>query len=441
MEIEKEDSYRIFEVMNDRWVLLKPNELLKCYLLNWMVSEEKAKKVSINFMWILDIFNNTYEYVLWKKILAKNIKWVDDLIWKIIKIKFFKQKSRKWMTDKEKLIYSYHKWINANRDELNLKNDEWVELFTQKLEFFANKMNDLFSKLFINDNDNNKTYLFYLEKYLKLWTKITEASISAIKIEDTEDIITRKIMLISRYFENLTVLWLINWSGWINNFNELLEDICDVDIIQLLTILKEKYKWLDTNNFWVNIISNWKLKNTESKYILANIYMYINEITNHTFSDKINVYLDYWKIKENKVTLEHIIYNNHEWYEKDYHLTQTQLKWLREWIGMKLLLLKNVNSSLGDKEMTEKVKYYWDESELLPRLANKDNHSNGNNIYINELKNYGIKVENLIISKEKKLTKNEIEKRTKEYIKILNNIYNFNNINIEDIDTIYSRFE
>ncbi|MBP1971724.1 uncharacterized protein with ParB-like and HNH nuclease domain [Virgibacillus natechei] len=196
-----EDAYTIFETMNDRGLSLSPTDMLKGYLLA-NVKDQRAKEKANE---------------LWKRRILELIEQG-----KGEEVDFFKHWFRgkyaqsirnsgkdKENKDFEKVATAYHKWVRDNKEMLSLKS-------SQDFEAFVTKQFDFYSKQYLTILNAAATYTKGLEYvYYNSHNNFTHQYhllLSPLKVTDTQEMVNKKINLVSYYIDMLIVNRSISFS-------------------------------------------------------------------------------------------------------------------------------------------------------------------------------------------------------------------------------------
>ena len=198
-----DEAYTIFEAMNDRGLSLDNTEMLKGYLIA-NISENQRNRLN----------------EIWKDIILKlkSIGKEEDSIFfkNWIRAKYAKTSRIKKLNgggytseDFETIGNAYHKWIKEKRNEIGLKEKKDFENFIEKdlrkyseiylkIKELENRLNPDFKEVFCNANQE-----FTLQSMLIL---------SSINISDSNEIIDKKIKMISVFIDIFLVRSIVNYK-------------------------------------------------------------------------------------------------------------------------------------------------------------------------------------------------------------------------------------
>ena len=408
-----DEAYTIFEAMNDRGLSLDNTEMLKGYLIA-NISENQRNRLN----------------EIWKDIILKlkSIGKEEDSIFfkNWIRAKYAKTSRIKKLNggytseDFETIGNAYHKWIKEKRNEIGLKEKKDFENFIEKdlrkyseiylkIKELENRLNPDFKEVFCNANQE-----FTLQSMLIL---------SSINISDSNEIIDKKIKMISVFIDIFLVRSIVNYkilgySGVVYRVFNFVKKIREksFSIDQLRKVLIEI---LDNLNENLNGILEYRLNKQNRKrihYFLARITDYIEVESGN--SSRIDVYLNKGKGKEFEI--EHIIADNYLINSK-YFESEDEFYTTRALIGNLALLQRGTNQSLGNKEFLEKKKRYSGENILLQSLCNDAYISNPN--FTNFVKNNSLNFKSL-----QNFTKLEVKERTELYFELAKRIWNISRL-------------
>lgn len=404
-----EEAYTIFETMNDRGLSLDSTEMLKGYLIA-NVSENKRSRLN----------------EIWKDIvlkLKKVNKDEDSTFFKNwIRAKYAKTSRMKKIgggytsEDFEKIGNAYHKWIKENRISIGLLDKEDFENFIEKN---LKRFSEIYLKI---KNLEMNLNLDYKEVYCNANQDFTLQPLlilSAINLNDSDEIVDKKIKLVSKFIDIFIIKSIVNYkvlgySGVVyrifNFAKKIRENSNSIEVLRntLIEILNSMVEKIDC-------ILEYRLNKQNGKkihYLLARLTDYIEEESG--ISSKIDSYLNKGKGKDFEV--EHIIADNFNAYS-DYFENEEEFNSTRNLIGNLALLQRGTNQSLGNKIFEEKKLRYKGENILLQSLCEEAYISNPNFTKF-------IKEKSFNFTSFEKFTKNEVKSRTELYYKLVKEICN-----------------
>lgn len=403
-----DEAYTIFETMNDRGLSLDNTEMLKGYL---MANISEIQRGRLNTLWkdiILKLKNISKEE---DSTFFKN--WIRAKYAKTSRLK--KANGGYTSEDFERIGNAYHKWIKENRLEIGLNTKKDFEDFIEK---DMKRYSEIYLK--IKELENNLN-LDFKEVYCNASQDFTLQALlilASINLNDSNDIVDKKIKLVSKFIDIFIVRSIVNYkilgySGVVYRVFNFVKKIRDnsktIEELEkvLNSILENMTEKLEgIFDYRLN-----KQNRTRIHYFLARITDYIEEKSG--ISSKIDSYLN--KAKGKDFEVEHIIADNFPAYS-NYFENEEEFNFVRNSIGNLALLQRGQNQSLGKKEFQEKKLRYKGENLLLQSFCEEAYISNPN--FTKFLKENSIELKPLEI-----FTKFEVKQRTEIYYKLAKDIW------------------
>ena len=186
---EEQDAHKVFVSMNDRGLSLTPTEMLKGYLLSEIVNDENREKY--NDMWKEQV------------VLLKEIDKSEDetFIKHWLRARYAETiretKANAIPMDFDNIGSGFHKWVRENRNLMKLHTSENFEKLIDEFIFY--------SKLYIriknyeSNLDKDFKYIFYNAQLG--FTFQMQLLFAPINLSDTEEIINKKLDLVSKYID------------------------------------------------------------------------------------------------------------------------------------------------------------------------------------------------------------------------------------------------
>lgn len=269
------NAFTIFETMNDRGYNLTPSEMLKGLLLSKIEKEELL--IDLNATWRETISKLHYYAV--DEDLEFFRAWLRGQHAQTMKRSSAAGTARE---DFEKIGTSFHRWVKENTKSLKLTSEESYYYFVKSdLVFYS----DLYLR--IKNLEKLPRNGLELVNYLTNYTIATSLSyplyISAISKTDADEIIEKKIKLISLFIEKYV------FSRAINNqtisqtsirygfFTNIIKEVRNLNLNDLTDALNNQVSLTD-NDF--ESIRNLSLASSNRKflrYLLARITMFLEE--------------------------------------------------------------------------------------------------------------------------------------------------------------------
>ena len=410
---EEQDAHKVFVSMNDRGLSLTPTEMLKGYLLS-EISDDETRE-SCNEIWKQQI------------VALKAIDKSEDeaFIKHWLRARYANSiretKANAIPLDFDNIGSGFHKWVRENKNTMELHESKDFENIINEFKFYS----DLYIKIKTYETEliENHEHIYYNAQLG--FTFQPQLLLAPINMSDSEEIINKKLDLVSRYIDMYIYSRVINYSK------------CDYNVIKhrVFTMTKElrKLELNDLSNKLIEYITSfdqkidnfvyWEVNGFTKKYIkhmLARITGYLE-----TGSDMPNNYINYIDIySKNPFEVEHITCDHYDWFEDIYSSEQEFISF-RNNIGDLLLLPKSINGSLNDDKYEFKVnKYCSNEGNILTASLGKITYQNNPRFlkFINE--------KNLNFEPYDKFGKEEIIKRRELYKKIVDIILDVDNLKI-----------
>jgi uncharacterized protein with ParB-like and HNH nuclease domain len=355
-----DDAYMIFETMNDRGLGLTPTDMLKGYLLANI--SDLAGKEAANAVWkqrLLDLSELGGEGA------ADFLKtWVRAKYAQSIR----ERKKDASNADFEKIGTELHKWV---RDENNRKNLIGLDKSADFDEFIRIKF-DRFSKHYICLRRAASQMTPRLEDvYYNAYNDFTlqyPLLLAPLRTEDDEDIVLRKLRLVSGYLDIYIARRIVNfktlsYSSLSYTMFNLVKEIRDLDVAELAVVLKARlddmWETFDAvSNFYMHQQNRWRVH-----YLLARI--------THHIEDESGVPSDFDSYVSRQIKkpyeVEHIWADKYERHTDQFE-SEDAFHQYRNRIGGLLLLPRGFNQSYGDMPYAEKVNKYIEQNLLAKTL-------------------------------------------------------------------------
>lgn len=357
----EQDAHKVFVSMNDRGLSLNTSEMLKGYLLSEIKDDNQRSKAN-------DIWKDTVLK------LKKSIPDESDGVFNTEDVTFiatwirakYAQKIREGKKDSKDQDYEivgreFHEWIRQNHVALGLiKSDDYYNFITNEFKFYADIYLRLktcsenytsgFEEVFFNaDKDLNYQYMFI---------------ISALNSSDSDDIINKKIKVVSSFVDSYTTRRLfnfakLNWNTQKTEYFATIKAIRGMALDKLTVFLTYKLKDMEyqlTGITEADKGSGFSWNQFTGRYmlhILARFTDYVDtQMGNQSLFDS---YVNR-KVK-NSYDREHVIPDKFEDY-KSVFASLEEFNIFRWKLGNLILLKLDKNRSYQDMNYSEKRKYY-----------------------------------------------------------------------------------
>lgn len=351
-------AYVIFETMNDRGLSLTQVEMVRSYLLANIDNDSARTKAM-----------NKFDAMLNKLILIKLSSKSKA------EFEFFKMylrghyaedfsQAKNSNSDFVRIGKEFHRWLRDNELKLGLETDEDFVEFINKIDFFAKvyeKINNLIQ------GRNTKDYLYLIVNADYNFTLQVPLILSAVKYQDTDEIVEAKIKVVSKYLSKVLSFrvwnhWMISQSTLENPIYNLCKRIRDLSVEEIASIL-------DTNPLDAPELNNSPTLNQQNRSRLRVLLSLITEIVAANSGES-----DYMLNKDEPVEVEHI-WSNHFEEHTDEFSDEDEFANVRNNIGDLLVLPKSFNASYGDDPYSLKVKQYFSQN-ILAQTLNKQKYEN-----------------------------------------------------------------
>lgn len=356
----EQDAHKIFVSMNDRGLSLTSTEMLKGFLLSEIKSDNN--RIEANELWKNQISD----------LISIDAKEDDD---------FFKNWLRAQYADTIRATHAgavnedfdiigttFHKWVRENARRIELVNTTDYERFVMiYLPKYASiyKLLKKYSQVF----ESSFECVFYnAERNFTLQYQVILASISP---NDTDEIISKKIQLVSRYIDQFIARRSFNFKtlGYNTIKNAMfvvtkkirrksLPELREI----LITELREMEFSLDTiDDYYLN---QFTMKNI--RHVLARMTYYVENGSGRDteFTD----YVD--RGITNPCDIEHVWSDHFERFQEQFQ-DEAEFQSTRNKFGDLLILPQDINRSLNDAEYSKKLPIYFGQNLLAKSLNEK----------------------------------------------------------------------
>lgn len=410
----EQDAHKVFVSMNDRGLSLTPAEMLKGFLLSEI--EDDMLREKCNSLWKKKILSLKDIDVKEDETFIKN--WLRAQYAETIR------ETKKGAVNKDFDIIGteFHKWVRDNKNSIGLKTSEDYVEFINKFE----KYTDIYIKIREFERNYNDKFKYVYYNATNKFTLQEQVILASICSTDTNEIIDKKIDLVSKFLDlyiySRVVIYKSNDYNTIKNAIFIItKRIRNLSLEDLSNELKAIYQ-----ENGINIVDNldeFRVNGYTKKYIrtmLARITGFIEEKSGLTsrFTDYVN------REQTHPYDVEHITPDHYEWYNNEYSSKEEFDSYRNNFAD--LIILKNhINQSLNDKEYDYKVNTYESAN------GNILGASLGEKVYLNnpEFSKF-IKNNNLNFKSYNKFGKDEINDRKILYKQLCDMIWNIENLNI-----------
>jgi hypothetical protein len=354
-----EDAYTIFETMNDRGLSLTPTEMLKGYLLT-NIDDERARTRATD-TWrqrIADL------QALGKEEDADAIKsWLRSQYAQSIR----ERKAGASPQDFDLIGTEFHRWVHANEEALGLISTESFGGFIEKqFSFYANQ--------YLRIRAAAETLTAGLEciRYnaLSNFTLQYPVLLAPLRLDDKEDVMLRKLKVVSRYLDILIARRI--WNFRATDYSTVqyamfvvMKDIRGKSVSEIAEILMIKLADEKDVHFSQNARFHLHGGNTRQiRLILARFTAFLEAECGQDVH-----FAEYVERRGKKgYDIEHIWANHPERHKDEFHHA-ADFQDYRNRVGGLLLLPKAFNQSYGDLPYCDKLKHYRGQNLLAQTLC------------------------------------------------------------------------
>ena len=357
----EQDAHKVFVSMNDRGLSLNTSEMLKGYLLSEIKDDDQRNNAN-------DIWKDTVLR------LKKSVPDESDGVFNTEDVTFiatwirakYAQKIREGKKDSKDQDYEivgreFHEWIRQNHVALGLmKSDDYYSFITNEFKFYADIYLRLknyaenytvgFEEVFFNaDKDLNYQYMFI---------------ISALNSTDSDEIINKKIKLVSAFIDSYTARRLfnfakLNWNTQKTEYFATIKAIRGMSIDKLTVYLTYKLRDMEyqlTGITEADKGSGFSWNQFTGRYMLHILARFTDFVDVQTGNQSLFDSYVNRKVK-NSYDREHVIPDKYEDYRSVFSSLE-EFNIFRWKLGNLILLKLDKNRSYQDMNYSEKRKYY-----------------------------------------------------------------------------------
>lgn len=354
-----ENAYTIFETMNDRGLNLTPTEMLKGYILSKITN--KKQRTEINDLWKHEI-QKLHNY-------DENADQSFFQAWFRGKyaISMRPGKAGSENQDFELIGTRFHNWFKDNHKSFFglSTSDEFYEFFKKDFPFYV--------KLFITMWDNQANYnantphLHYINYWGIAESLQDPLLFSSIKIDDTHDIINKKLDFVARFIETFTVRRSVNNRKFgqttikYSIFN-IIRTIRDNNLDELSQNLIKETNKIDEQWDGVWYFGLHGMNRKFVKHLLSRVSSYIDNLVG-----KDTTYVTYHHPNGRQFEIEHIWANKFEEHTDEFEQKYEFNDW-RNSAGALILLPQGTNQSFSSDKYEDKLEHYLKENTYAQTL-------------------------------------------------------------------------
>ncbi len=355
-----EDAYRIFETINDRGLSLTPADMLKGYLLTKI--KDDSVREQVNDIWkkqivlLRSIDGDEYPYFFKSWLRAKYAKSTRT------------RKKGSTNKDYEHIGTIFHKWVRENSSKIGLsKSSDFRDFIKKKLVFFVNQYVLIRNAADVFNPEFEHIYYNSLNNFTLQYPLI----LASLRMDDSPDILHRKMRLVSKYIDIYIAHRGMNRQTWgyssvrYSAFG-LMKDIRNLEIDELAKRLKKEIDGIQDKFRHFNIFRMHQQNRRFIRYFLSRITQNVERECGG--SQEFDYY--YYGKKKDPIEVEHVIPYQWDRYKQEFQ-DKEEFERLRNMVGGLLLLPKSFNQSYGAKPYEYKVKKYYSQNLLAKSLSHE----------------------------------------------------------------------
>ena len=340
-----DDTYMIFETMNDRGLSLSPTDMLKGYLL---ANTEESQRTAANTRWRerIRILNDKG-----KDVAADFFKaWFRSQYANKIR----ERKKGAKPQDFERVGTEYHRWLRDSALDVGLhRAADFFRFIDSDFEFFSRQYLRLLeaARAPVNGMEEvcyNSHHGFTLQYMILL---------SPLRQNDQQFVVDRKVGLVAKYLDIL-----LTWRLW--NFRSIAYSTMQYAMFRVLReirglsvgdLAKKLHKLLGKED--ENFASNSRLRiHQQNRYQLHRVLARITDYV-EVQSGQPSQYLNYVNAGSTRYEIEHIWADHWERHQDEF-THSSDFAAFRNRFGGLLLLPKQFNASYGDLPYEQKLPHY-----------------------------------------------------------------------------------
>ena len=408
-----DEAHTIFLTMNDRGLSLNSAEMMKAFIIQQVA---EADRIDVNRKW-QDNINRIKEASSYDTSGMVNTQDVEFIsIWLRAKYANSMRETKRGAKDEdyELLGDKFHTWVRNNaRMAMGLvKPKDYKEFVLTEMtrvtdiyllmRSYGSKLTPGYEEVFYNANRD----LSYQ----------TMLAIAAIKNDDTDDIVQKKIQMTAKFVDDFATIRILNFKkvNWNTNKYLLFHVLRDIRNEDCKTIGMVYVRTLRRMDVTVEGITRFSLNRFSGRYmlhILARFTSYVNVLMGNP--SHFEEYVDR-KRQGNTYDIEHILPDKYEDYE-DSFTDYEDFESTRNQIGNLILLTRDKNRSYQAMKYSEKVQKYAGDN-ILAQALNDTAYTN-NPKFLTVVNEYGFHA-------IPDFSKQSIADRAEIYLRMASDIWN-----------------
>lgn len=413
----EDEAHTIFLTMNDRGLSLNSAEMMKAYVMQ-QIAEIDRVDVNRNWQTTINRIKNASSYDSSGNVNTEDVEFIST--WLRAKYAETLREGKRGAKDEdfELLGEKFHTWVRNNAksimklkksgDYKSLVMDEMTKVakLYLRIKEYGTKLSSGYEEVFYNANRdlNYQTMLI----------------LSAARNDDAEDIINRKIQMVSKFVDDFASIRIFNFKkvNWNTNKYQIfriMKEIRNQDCKTIGMILVRALRRMEVS---IDAIPKFSLNQFSGRYMLhmlARFTSYVNvKMGNPSQFDS---YMDR-KRNGNTYDIEHILPDDYKSYSNDFS-SADEFEKCRQMFGNLIILTRDKNRSYQAMRYEDKVKKYAGDN-VLAQALNETAYQN-NPQFIKVADEYGFK-------SIPRFTKDSISSRATIYLRMAADIWDPNEI-------------
>lgn len=361
-----DEAHTIFLTMNDRGLSLNSAEMMKAYIIQQVAEQDR---ITVNHRWQENInkIKNASSYDTSGMVNTQDVEFIS--IWLRAKYANSMRDTKRGAKDEdyELLGDKFHTWVRNNaRSAMSLaKPKDYKDFVLTEMT----RVTDIYLRMLKYSSTLISGYEEVFYNATRDLTYQTMLAVAAIRNDDPEDIVKKKIQMTAKFVDDFATIRIINFKkvNWNTNKYLLFHVMQDIRNADCKTIGMVYVRTLRRMDVTVEGIRRFSLNQFSGRYmlhILARFTSYVNVLMGNPshFED----YVDR-KRQGNTYDIEHILPDKYEDY-KDSFIDYDDFESTRNQIGNLILLTRDKNRSYQAINYSEKVQKYVGDNVLAQAL-------------------------------------------------------------------------
>ena len=364
----EDEAHTIFLTMNDRGLSLNSAEMMKAYVIQQIAEHDR---LDVNHQWQKNInrIKDTSSYDSSGMVNTEDVEFIS--MWLRAKYAQTLREGKRGAIDEdfELLGEKFHTWVrNNSRTVMGLTKSSEYKAFIMtemtrvadlylRVKKYSTAFTPGYEEVFYNANRDLNYQIMLM--------------ISCIRNDDTEEIIVKKIQMVSKFVDDFASIRIFNYRkvNWNTNKYMLFRVMREIRNQDCRTIGKILVRELRRMDIAIDNITRFDLNQFTGRYMLhflARFTSYVN--TRMGNPSQFDIYMDR-KAKGNTYDIEHILPDRFDDYADDFVDAEDFQEW-RQHVGNLIILTRDKNRSYQDKKYQDKVINYAGDNILAQALNN-----------------------------------------------------------------------